>query len=56
MKMFFTWFDRLILLTLAASIGAMLQPWWAGGLKVGFFFAIGAIILHNVSSRLARPG
>lgn len=47
-------FDALVLLTLAASIIAMLQPWWTDGLKYGFFAAIGGIVLHNVSSRLAR--
>jgi hypothetical protein len=48
------WLDRAALAGLALGAAAMLQPWWSGGLKWGFFLALAATILHTVTSHL--PG
>ncbi len=45
--------DRLTLVAIAVGIGAMLQPWWEGGFRAGFFFTIAATLAQIVTSHVA---
>ena len=45
-------FDRLTLLGIAVGIAVMLQPWWDGGFRFGFFFTAAATICQIVVSHL----
>lgn len=42
----------LILMTL--GVGTMLQPWWDGGMRAGFFVALAATLAQIVLSHLPR--
>ena len=44
--------DRLTLAGIAAGISLMLQPWWGGGFRVGFFLTAVATICQIVVSHL----
>jgi hypothetical protein len=39
---------------MALGIAVMLQPWWSGGLRVGFFVTLGGTVAQIVASHL-RP-
>ena len=45
--------DRLTLAAIALGIGAMLQPWWDGGFRAGFFFTLAATLAQILTSHLA---
>ena len=47
--------DRLTLIGMAAGVTLILQPWWAGGLKSGFFAVLGFTIGQIIFSHLL-PG
>ena len=47
--------DILALGGIAAGIGLLLQPWWPGGFRCGFFLTMGFTILHIVTSHLNQP-
>ena len=47
--------DRISLVAMAASVAVMLQPWWAAGLKVGFFSTILCTVAQIVLSHLESP-
>jgi hypothetical protein len=40
---------------IASGIGLILQPWWEGGFRAGFFVTIVFTILHIVVSHLSKP-
>jgi len=47
-------FDRATLWGMALGLALMLQPWWTGGLRVGFFVTLGGTVAQIVASHL-RP-
>jgi len=48
-------FDAATLWGMALGLALMLQPWWDGGLRVGFFVTLGGTVAQIVASHL-RPG
>jgi hypothetical protein len=44
--------DRLTLGGIAAGLALVLQPWWSGGLKAGFFLTIAAVLGQIVTAHL----
>ena len=46
--------ERLALAGLALGVALMLQPWWPGGMRAGFFLTLGSTIAQIVFSHL--PG
>ncbi len=44
--------ERWVLLGMAGSVAVMLQPWWDGGLRIGFFATLGCTLAHIVVSHL----
>jgi len=42
------------LLLMALGVATMLQPWWDGGMRAGFFVALAATIGQIVLSHLPR--
>ena len=40
---------------MALGIGAILQPWWDGGFRTGFFATIVFTVLHIVTSHIGKP-
>jgi len=47
---------RLISLAgIALAIGAILQPWWAGGFRLGFFATILFTVVHIVTAHIGEP-
>ena len=52
-----TLLDRIALTGMTLGVAAILQPWWAGGLRVGFFMTLVFTILHIITShRISAPG
>ena len=49
---FFIAMDRLSLAGMALGVALILQPWWAGGLKVGFVVTIFSTLCQVVFSHL----
>jgi hypothetical protein len=47
-------FDRLTLVGMALGVAILLQPWWSGGFRVGFFVVLGATLAQIVASHLPR--
>jgi hypothetical protein len=47
--------DRLSLALMPLGMALMLQPWWAAGLRVGFFVTIAGTLLQIVTSHLPPP-
>lgn len=45
------WLDRCALVGMVVGVGLMLQPFWASGLRYGFFVAIVGTLLHVVTAR-----
>lgn len=37
------------------GMGLILQPWWAGGFRTGFFATVVFTVLHIVASHLNEP-
>jgi hypothetical protein len=48
--------ERLALLGLALGVALMLQPWWAGGMRVGFFVTLVSTVAQIVLSHLPGKG
>ena len=46
--------ESLSLRGMALGVAVMLQPWWAGGMRVGFFVAAGSTIAQIVLAHLPR--
>ena len=42
------------LLLMALGVGTMLQPWWDGGMRAGFFVALAATVAQIVVSHVPR--
>ena len=40
---------------MALGIGTILQPWWRGGFRTGFFATIVFTVLHIVASHMGKP-
>jgi len=47
--------DRTSLAGMAFGIALILQPWWAGGFRAGFFVTAAATVLHVVTSHVNKP-
>ena len=45
--------DRAALAGIAAGIAMLVQPWWAGGFRIGFFVTLAATVFHIVTSHVA---
>ena len=48
--------NRIFFWLISAGIMVILQPWWAHGLRVGFFLTLGATIAYIVTSHLQPAG
>jgi len=46
------WLDRMARVGMAAGVGLMLQPWWAWGLRIGFFATAVCTVLHIITSHM----
>ena len=46
------WLDRLARVGMAVGVGLMLQPWWGGGMRYGFFAAAVFTLLHIATSHM----
>ena len=51
-----TWLDRIALAGMGASLAIVLQPWWSGGLRIGFFLTAVFTVLQIVTSHVIAPG
>jgi hypothetical protein len=40
---------------IALGIGTILQPWWGGGFRTGFFATIIFTVFHIVTSHMGKP-
>jgi len=49
-----TFLDRTSLAGMAFGIGLILQPWWTGGFRAGFFVTAAATVLHIVTSHINK--
>ncbi len=49
-------FDRATLVAIGLGILLMLQPFWDGGLRLGFFGTLAAVLLQTVAGHLPREG
>ncbi len=47
------WADRIARLGMALGVGLMLQPWWSGGLRCGFWVTAVFTLVHIVTSHTA---
>lgn len=47
--------DILALSGMALGLALILQPWWAAGLRCGFFVTLVFTLLHIVTSHLPKP-
>lgn len=51
--------ERLALAGMALGVALMIQPWWAGGMRVGFFataaFTLAQITVSHLPRRTAAP-
>jgi hypothetical protein len=41
---------------MAIGVATMLQPWWSGGMRAGFFLALGCTVLQIVASHARKDG
>ena len=48
--------DKIAQIGIGVGIVVIFQPFWDGGLKVGFFATLLATLLHVVTSHLIIPG
>ena len=44
--------EKLALLGLALGVALMLQPWWEGGMRAGFFVTLGSTLAQIVFSHV----
>ena len=49
------WIDRLSLVMMGLGVAIMLQTWWQGGFRVGFFVTAFATIGQIITSHMTRP-
>ena len=42
--------DRCSLAGIAAGVALVMQPWWQGGLRLGFFVVLAATVVQVVAS------
>ncbi len=49
-------FDRATLATMVAGLALLLQPWWDGGLRVGFFVTLAGVVLQTIAGHLRDEG
>jgi hypothetical protein len=42
--------DRASLAGIACGVALVVQPWWSGGFRAGFFVVLGATLLQIVAS------
>ena len=47
------WADRFAFALLVGGVLLLVQPWWKAGFQLGFWVTLGAIVLVNVTARLA---
>ena len=47
--------DRLTLLGVGLGVALMLQPWWSGGFRAGFFLTLFFVGAQIVASHLLPP-
>ena len=47
--------ERLSLLGMTLGVAVMLQPWWPGGMRAGFFLAAACTLAQIVLSHLPGP-
>jgi hypothetical protein len=45
--------DRATLISVALGLCVMLQPWWAGGFRAGFWITLAATLAQTVAAHLA---
>ncbi len=46
--------EALALAGMALGVATMLQPWWEGGMRAGFFLALGCTVLQILASHRGR--
>jgi hypothetical protein len=46
--------ERLALWGMALGVGAMLQPWWAHGMRIGFFVTAASTIAQIAISHVPK--
>ncbi|MBI5363174.1 MAG: hypothetical protein HZA53_08340 [Planctomycetes bacterium] len=46
--------ERAALVGMGLGVALMLQPWWSGGLRAGFFATLACTLLQIVSSHLPK--
>ncbi|MBM4015364.1 MAG: hypothetical protein FJ293_10430 [Planctomycetes bacterium] len=47
--------DRIAVAVMGLGLLLMLQPWWDGGLRAGFFVTLGGVIAQTVTGHLQSP-
>ncbi|MCE9594330.1 MAG: hypothetical protein K8S98_09050 [Planctomycetes bacterium] len=47
-------FDRLTLVGMGLGVAILLQPWWSGGFRVGFFVTLASTLAQIVAAHLPR--
>jgi hypothetical protein len=47
--------NRIALAGIGLGIGMILQPWWAGGFRIGFFATIVFTVGHIVTAHIGKP-
>ena len=50
------WADRATLVAMGLGLAILLQPWWAAGMRVGFWLTLIATLAQIVASPLPRGG
>ena len=48
--------ESLALAGMAFGVATMLQPWWAGGMRAGFFLTLGCTVLQNAAAHARKAG
>lgn len=46
--------ERLTLVGMALGVALMLQPWWPGGMRAGFFVTLGSTLAQIVLGHMAE--
>lgn len=46
--------EKAALVGMALGVGSMLQPWWAWGLRVGFFLTLASTVVQIVAAHLPK--
>lgn len=48
--------ESLALAGMAFGVATMLQPWWAGGMRAGFFLTLGCTLLQIAAAHARKAG